>query len=241
MLPTPVPLASCRWNHSGLDPVSGRQARSISREWGKSGRLAVVDPSAIRRCAGLTRNAARVFPRGHTDVYVPTRAQPLRSTALRRIVLIKGIVPIRLTHHATRCSVLGWRCSGRVKAVIPEDAMCISVVVRNGGSVRALLGRVKVARRVRMSAVRPRRRLRVGVTTHLQVQAMPVPSLCHGGHRATRHTPIPSRLVLGRLSGHHPHPGYFCGATATATRSDALRNGVGAFAETTTSYGPTRA
>ena len=38
---------------------------------------------------------------------------------------------IRLTHHATRCSVSWWRFAGRVKTAIPENTLGISVPVRN--------------------------------------------------------------------------------------------------------------
>ena len=42
-----------------------------------------------------------------------------------------GDLLIRLTHHATRCSVSWWRFAGRVKAAIPENTLGISVPVRN--------------------------------------------------------------------------------------------------------------
>ena len=45
---------------------------------------------------------------------------------MKRYVLL-----IRLTHHATRCSVSWWRFAGRVKTAIPENTLGISVPVRN--------------------------------------------------------------------------------------------------------------
>ena len=42
-----------------------------------------------------------------------------------------GLLLIRLTHHATRCSVSWWRFAGRVKTAIPENTLGISVPVRN--------------------------------------------------------------------------------------------------------------
>ena len=54
----------------------------------------------------------------------PDGAEDFRP-ALTRVLLI------RLTHHATRCSVSWWRFAGRVKTAIPENTLGISVPVRN--------------------------------------------------------------------------------------------------------------
>ena len=44
---------------------------------------------------------------------------------------VRQLLLIRLTHHATRCSVSWWRFAGRVKTAIPENTLGISVPVRN--------------------------------------------------------------------------------------------------------------
>ena len=46
-------------------------------------------------------------------------------------MLLTRVLLIRLTHHATRCSVSWWRFAGRVKTAIPENTLGISVPVRN--------------------------------------------------------------------------------------------------------------
>ena len=66
-------------------------------------------------------------------------------------------------------------------------------------SMRSLLGRVEVARRVRLSAVRLPGGVRAELPTGLQVQEMQLPGFCHGGHGAAWHAAAPARLVFGRL------------------------------------------
>ena len=62
-----------------------------------------------------------------------------------------------------------------------------------------------MGRRVCVSAVRPRRGVRAGVTTDLQMQEMQLPGLGYCGHGAPSHATVPSGLVFGRLPGRHPH------------------------------------
>ena len=60
-----------------------------------------------------------------------------RYRAFTRLLIILScafitlLLLIRLTHHATRCSVFWWRFAGRVKTAIPENTLGISVPVRN--------------------------------------------------------------------------------------------------------------
>ena len=124
--PTPALECPAKWSNapsrSPVRPVQYRHAPTPEPRWRPT--IAETAPSAPGR-------GSRTCSAGSRRPHIKGTTLLLKSTAFNLLRCLTGDLLIRLTHHATRCSVSWWRFAGRVKTAIPENTLGISVPVRN--------------------------------------------------------------------------------------------------------------